>query len=188
MKDEIMEALEDCPVIAAVKDSEGLAKSLESESRIIFILYGNICDIGDIVSRIKNAGRMAFVHVDLISGLASKEISVDFIRSNTRADSIITTKPALIKRAGDLGMFAILRMFMIDSMAYNSIEKQAAACSPDLIELLPGTMPKVIRRVCDKIKIPVIAGGLIADREDVIHALSAGAVSISTTNSGLWFE
>ena len=58
MKDEIMEALEDCPVIAAVKDSEGLAKSLESESRIIFILYGNICDIGDIVSRIKNAGRI----------------------------------------------------------------------------------------------------------------------------------
>ena len=38
MKDEIMEALEDCPVIAAEKDSEGLAKSLESESRIIFIL------------------------------------------------------------------------------------------------------------------------------------------------------
>ena len=43
-------------------------------------------------------------------------------------------------------------------------------------------MPKVIRRVCRLVRVPVIAGGLISDKEDVMAALSAGAISVSTTN------
>ena len=34
---------------------------------------------------------------------------------------------------------------------------------------------------------PVIAGGLISDKEDVIEALDAGAISVSTTNQDVWF-
>ena len=32
----------------------------------------------------------------------------------------------------------------------------------------------------------VIAGGLIADKEDVMGALEAGAVAVSSTNPGVW--
>ena len=35
--------------------------------------------------------------------------------------------------------------------------------------------------------VPVIAGGLITDREDIMGALGAGAISISTTNQKVWF-
>ena len=48
-------------------------------------------------------------------------------------------------------------------------------------------MPKVIRRICAEVRIPVIAGGLITDREDIMAALNAGAISISTTNRKVWF-
>jgi glycerol uptake operon antiterminator len=58
---------------------------------------------------------------------------------------------------------------------------------PDYVEILPGVMPKVIKRINNLIHVPVIAGGLIADKEDVLAALSAGAVSISTTNEAVWF-
>ncbi|MFQ7501917.1 MAG: glycerol-3-phosphate responsive antiterminator, partial [Blautia coccoides] len=34
---------------------------------------------------------------------------------------------------------------------------------------------------------PVIAGGLFEDKEDIMAALSAGAVCISTTNQEVWF-
>lgn len=33
---------------------------------------------------------------------------------------------------------------------------------------------------------PVLAGGLIADKEDVMAALRAGAMAISTTNQQVW--
>ncbi|WP_041703071.1 glycerol-3-phosphate responsive antiterminator [Lachnoclostridium phytofermentans] len=187
MKHTFTKTLEDCPVIAALKDNEGLEQCLSSESSTVFILYGDILTISDIVNRVKECGKLAMVHVDLISGLSSKEISVDFIKKHTKADGIISTKPMLIKRAKELSLYTVLRFFVIDSMAYENIEKQCMNVKPDCIEILPGIMPKVIKKICNTRDIPVIAGGLISDKEDIMQALDAGAVSISTTNPKVWF-
>ena len=65
MHSEFMEALENSPVIAAVKDDDGLKKCLETDSSIVFILYGDICNIPQIVETVKSAGKIAMVHVDL---------------------------------------------------------------------------------------------------------------------------
>lgn len=148
--------------------------------------FGDICNISAIVEQIKASDKVAMVHIDLITGLSSKEVAVDFIRNNTSADGIISTKPALIKRARELSLYTTLRVFVLDSMAFENIEKQMSVARPDIIEILPGLMPKVIRRVCRLVKVPVIAGGLISDKEDVMAALSAGAISVSTTNQKVW--
>lgn len=187
MREKIREILEDNPIITAVKDEAGLEKCLLSESRIVFILFGDICSIPSIVAKVKAADRIAIVHMDLIAGLGNREVAVDFIRENTLADGIITTRAPLLKRAGELGLFTVYRVFVIDSMALAGIERQEKQVRPDLIEILPGVMPKVIQKVCRITRIPVIAGGLISDKEDVMAALLAGAVSISTTNEKVWF-
>ena len=49
MKKEFKEALDNSPVIAAIKDEEGLARCSTCESQVVFILYGDICNISDIV-------------------------------------------------------------------------------------------------------------------------------------------
>ena len=187
MNHKMMEVFEDCPVIAAVKDEEGLKKCLESEIPVVFVINGVICNIGDIVGRLKKAGKMAIIHLDLITGLSSKEIAVEFLKSVTHADGIISTKPAIIRKAKEEGMFAIMRFFVIDSIAFESIEKQTENVRPDMIEVLPGVMPKIIKKICRQSRVPVIAGGLITDKEDIMGALGAGAISISTTNQKVWF-
>ena len=179
--------LEDCPVIAAVKDETGLKECLYSESQIIFLLFGDICSVGRYVEIAKSAGKMVFVHMDLINGLGNKEVAVDFIREHTGVDGIISTKPQLVKRAKELGLFGILRIFVIDSMAFGNIEKQCASLVPDAVEILPGLMPKIIKKLCSTMNVPIIAGGLISDKEDVMNALNAGAVAISVTNQRVWF-
>ena len=179
--------LEDCPVIAAVKDETGLKECLYSESQIIFLLFGDICSVGRYVEIAKSAGKMVFVHMDLINGLGNKEVAVDFIREHTGVDGIISTKPQLVKRAKELGLFGILRIFVIDSMAFGNIEKQCASLVPDAVEILPGLMPKIIKKLCSTVNVPIIAGGLISDKEDVMNALNAGAVAISVTNRRVWF-
>lgn len=178
--------LEDCPVIAAVKDETGLKECLYSESQIIFLLFGDICSVGRYVEIAKSAGKMVFVHMDLINGLGNKEVAVDFIREHTGVDGIISTKPQLVKRAKELGLFGILRIFVIDSMAFGNIEKQCASLVPDAVEILPGLMPKIIKKLCSTVNVPIIAGGLISDKEDVMNALNAGAVAISVTNQRVW--
>lgn len=187
MKKEFREALEDSPIIAAIKDDEGLKKCLTSDSRIIFILYGDIVNISDIVDTIKDSGRLAMVHLDLITGLSSKEVAVDFLKKYTRADGIITTKPPLIKRAKELGLYTILRLFLIDSMAYENIDRQVKSAHPDLIEVLPALMPKIVAKVCKISPTPVIAGGLVSDKEDIMALLQAGVTSVSSTNDAVWF-
>ena len=39
----------------------------------------------------KQAGKMALVHLDLINGLSAKDVAVDFIKKYTKADGIIST-------------------------------------------------------------------------------------------------
>lgn len=187
MRSDFLEALEDSPVIASIKDEDGLEKCLQSDISIVFILYGDICNIGDIVEKVKSSGKLAMVHVDLIHGLSSKEIAIDFIQKYTQADGIITTKSPLIKRAKELGLYTILRFFIIDSMAYESIHKTMRSAKPDCIEILPALMPKVIRKICKASPTPVITGGMVSEKEDIMALLQAGAVSISSTNQDTWF-
>ena len=178
------------PIIAAVKDDEGLRTALTEDVEIIFVLYGDICSIPGIVEKIKKAGKVAMVHVDLITGLNnSKEVCLDFIKNNTKADGIITTKSNLISHAKELELNTVLRYFILDSMALQNIEKQARmpGVRPDIIEFLPGiVLPKMIKRINKVSRVPIIAGGLIADKEDVMNALEAGALAISTTNPDVW--
>ena len=187
MTETFQEQLENCPVIAAARDMEGLNHCCQSESSIVFILFGDVCQIPEIVQTVKKAGKLAFVHMDLVNGLSSREISVDFISKETEADGIISTKQPQVRRAKELGLYTVHRFFVIDSAAYENVEKCTKAIRPDCVELMPGVMPKIIRQMAEQLPVPVIAGGLISDKEDIIAALDAGATAISTTKEELWF-
>ena len=140
---------------------------------VVFTLYGDVCTIPEITKKIKAAGRIAMVHLDLIAGLTQKEISIDYIRDKTCADGIITTRANLIRHAKERGLATVLRYLVLDSMALDNIQKlsqQGYASQPDVIEILPGTLvPKVVKRICAMSRVPVVAGGLIQDREDVMN-------------------
>ncbi len=184
---ELLELLEDTPVIAAVKSMEGLENCLACSSKVVFILFGDILNISDIVESVKNAGKVAFVHLDLIGGLSAKEIAVDFLIKNTRADGVISTKQALVRYAKSRGLLTVQRFFILDSMALANVQKHTSLECVDLVEILPGVMPKIIKELVDTAQKPIVAGGLIRDKEDIVMALSAGAIAISSTDSAVWF-
>ena len=180
-----VELLQDAPVIAAVKNDEGLEKALASDCAAVFFLYGTILNIAQLTERAKRGGKLVFVHIDLIEGLTVKDISVDFIAQNTQADGIISTRINLISRAKKLGLITIQRFFLLDSIAFENIRRQSSYA--DAIDILPGTMPRVIERLSHRVHQPIIASGLIVDKQDIMSALSAGALAVSTTSMDLWF-
>ncbi len=182
------ELLQDNPVILAAKDPSQLAAALAAEGDVVFLLFGDVCTIGSLIRQAKAAGKTVLVHIDRISGLSARPAAVDFIRSQTCADGIISTQPQLVKRAAELGLLTVLRFFALDSMSLSNLQKQLSICDPSLIEIMPGLMPKIIRSFCQLVRQPVIAGGLVSDKEDVFAALKAGAISVSTTCQTLWGE
>jgi glycerol uptake operon antiterminator len=131
-------------------------------------------------------GKYAIVHVDLIDGLASKSIAADFIKQYTDADGIISTKPALIDRANQIGLFTVQRFFMMDGITYANITRYVKQNDPDVVELMPSGLSKLIKYLVELISQPVVASGLTQDSEDIIRALSAGAVGVATSNKELW--
>lgn len=180
-----IQLLQDAPVIAAVKNDDGLKRALDSSCSVIFILYGTILNISALVCQVKQANKLAFVHADLVEGLTTRDIAADFLACNTKADGLISTRPNLIHRAKELGLITIQRFFLIDSLAFENVLHQSS--NADVIDILPATMPRVISRLVPQINQPIIASGLLMDKQDIMAALSAGAIAVSTTCEPLWF-
>lgn len=186
-REEFIGLLKNNRIIAAIKDEDGLERTLTDHCRIVFVLFGDIVSLPHIVSRIKDAGKVVFVHIDLVDGLASRDVSVNYIAQNTCADGIISTRPNIVKCAKEYGLLAVQRFFVLDSIAFNNIEKQISQPA-DAIEILPGVMPKIIKKLSESVKKPIIAGGLITDREDIVNALNAGAFAVSSSKWDVWFK
>ena len=180
-----LDLMERDPIIPAVKDPDTLEAALTCRCELIFVLCGDILNIDAIIARLHQAGKKAVIHADLVQGLAPKEIAVDFLQ-RCGADGIISTRPHLIRRGRELGLGTVLRVFAIDSKAVSNLRREASEGSPDAIEVLPGAMPQVLSRLSREIHIPLIAGGLLNEKADVMAALGAGAVCISTSDSKLW--
>lgn len=186
IRDEIFNELYKNPVIMAIKDNKDLTKALDTDNRIVFVLYGNIETIPHIVKKLKEKNKIVIVHEDLIEGLSSSCMGNHFIKRYTEADGIITTRAQNASHAMKMGLFSVLRFFVLDSMSYESMKETIKKANCDLIEILPGIMPKIIKEVSKRTSIPIVAGGLIRDKEDVIEDLKANAIAISSSNYDVW--
>jgi glycerol uptake operon antiterminator len=185
MRRKLSEIIQDNPVIPAIKNEAGLEAVLKTDCDIVFILYGDVLNIVEITNRITESGKIAFVNIDLLDGFATKEIVVQYIRKNTRAAGILSSKASMIKAAKAMGFYTVHRLFVIDSFSFENLGKQIAISQPDYLEILPG-WPKLISWVMETTNIPIISGGLICFKEDVIAALKAGARAICSTNPEVW--
>uniref|UniRef100_A0A6A7G9I6 Glycerol-3-phosphate responsive antiterminator n=1 Tax=Hirondellea gigas TaxID=1518452 RepID=A0A6A7G9I6_9CRUS len=183
---ELIEKLELNPIIAAIKDEKTLIDALNSEIEVIFILKSTILSIESMIEKIKSKGKIVFVHIDLIDGMSPTVSALNFLKKKTRLDGIISTKSAMIKEAKKQKLLTIQRFFILDSISYKNSLKHARETKPDIVEILPGAMPKIIKRFLYNYQCPLIASGIIMDKEDIILALKAGAIGISTTNSEIW--
>lgn len=182
----MLERLKINPIIAAVRNAEDLDAALKSEVTTIFLLNSDIFNIKDLVETIQARSKSAFIHVDFVEGLGNDHKAVEYLAKSIKADGIISTRGSLIRHAKDMGMFTIQRFFLIDSQSYKTTIKQVHTVKPDMIEVLPGVMPGVINRICREVFIPVIAGGMIDSKQDIIGILKAGAMGASTGKASLW--
>lgn len=177
--------LEDNPIVAAVKDMEQLDKALDNDVDVIFVLFGNILDIIDISKKIDEKNKVGILHIDLVDGLSNREIVLQYLKEKTNFHGIISTKSQTVKNAKKLGLIAIQRVFILDSLSFQST-KNHLVDECDAVEMLPGLLFKVIKELSETIRKPLIVGGLISDKEDVMEALKSGATCISTTKEEIW--
>jgi glycerol uptake operon antiterminator len=183
---EIIRRFEENPIIAAVRDEKDLGEAIASQVSSIFLLHADIFNIKGLVDRIKDAGKNALIHIDFLEGIGKDNRAVDYICEIIKPHGIISTKNNHIRYSIEKGMFTIQRVFLIDSMSYESSVRTAQTIKPDMIEVMPGIMPNILKRISGQLPMPVIAGGLIETKEDIIDVLNSGALAVSTGKKDLW--
>ena len=171
------------PVIAALRNDKDLENVLDSKALVVFVLYGNIMNIAN---KLREAKKIAFIHLDMIDGLKGDQAGIEFIKEFANPEGIITTKSSNVKYAKQLGLYTIQRVFIIDSLFLRTGIKNIHETGPNAVEVMPGVASKIIHTMQKEINVPIIAGGLIKSKKDVMDSLAAGAIAISTTSTELW--
>lgn len=174
-------------IIAAINNLDKLDAALDSPCEIIFILTGNIFNLKEISHRVRAKNKGLYILIDSIDGFSKDTWGLEYIVKNIYPDGIITAKSNLVKLSKDMGVFTIQRLYIYDS---NSLENAIASIKkirPNIIEILPGIMPKIIESFIMETKISVIASGLITDKTDLDSSMSAGASAIATSNKDVWY-
>ena len=181
---EIINELEENPIIAAIREN-ALDEVIDSPVNIVFLLDAGIMTVKDIIARLHAAGKKVFVHLDLASGIGKDKAGVEYL-AGLSVDGIISTRANIIHFAKEQKLLAVQRFFALDSQGVSAIEDMVKASRPDMIEIMPAMATKVIKRI-SSLGVPVIAGGLIEEKSEVLAALSSGAIAISTGKSQLWY-
>lgn len=178
--------LESSPIIAAVRTPDALMQACQTDVSTVFILHASLSDIAQLTQTAKDAKKCVFVHADLVEGLSADAAAVRYLRTSTAADGLISTRSSVIRAAKDCGFLTVQRFFVVDSQAEEALLRTVSQTHPDCIELMPGILPTVVARLRTRLSQPVIAGGLVETKEQVISLLSAGAHGISTSREALW--
>lgn len=182
----LKEMLIENPIIAAIRNDKDFKKVLQSKASIVFVLYGDIANVAKVCRSLEEKRKIVFVHVDLIDGLKGDSAGIKFIKEFAKPHGIISTKASNIKCGNNLGLYTIQRLFVIDSLSLSTGINNVQENKPSAVEVMPGVASKIISSLEQKVHVPIIAGGLIKNKKDVMDSLSAGAIAISTTASALW--
>ncbi len=175
------------PIIAAVQSLDKLDDALDSPCEIIFLLSGNIFNLKEISYRISSKNKGLYIHIDSIDGFSKDTWGLEYIIKNISPDGIITEKNNLVKLSKDMGVFTIQRLFIPNSYSLENSISSIKKTRPNAIEILPGIMPKIIKKIIKETKTSVIASGLITDKYDLDSSLDAGAIAVSASCKDVWY-
>lgn len=185
LNESVMDALERTPIIAAT-DRYGWKNAVLSDAEVLFHLGADIMTVADDIAEAKVNGKFVFIHIDLTDGIGKDKSGINWLKK-LGADGIVSTRTQLIRAAHDCGMLSVQRFFMLDSNGMHSVAETIENTKPDLIEIMPGVIPKALKLFSYQ-RTPVIAGGLIESKQEATAALSAGAVAVSSGKKELWNE
>src|SRR6056297_3251631 len=174
-------------VIAALRNNEEFRKALWSDAILLFVLSGDISNLSKMMEEARKYDKLIFLHIDLIKGIAADKAGIKFLADNNLCDGIVSTKSNLIKEAQKWDLMAVQRLFLLDSASLNSGENMIKNNEPDAIEILPGiAAPYFIDHVSNINDCPVIAGGLIREKEEINKLIEKGVMAISSSDHHLW--
>jgi glycerol uptake operon antiterminator len=183
----ILKLLTNDPVIPAPRSIEDFEFALtHTTSPSVILLFGDINTLPGLLAQGKQHQKRLLVHLDLLDGIGKDRAGIRFLVQQG-VTAVITTKSHLGKLARDEGLIVVQRLFLMDSEALRSGIRTLRQFKPDILEVLPASVPaSAVQRLAKETGLLILGGGLISTVEDVENALQNGISAVSTSNRELW--
>ncbi len=172
-------------IISATRSDEEFSLAIQGDTEIIFDLCADILSLTKKIKTAHDANKLLFIHIDLAEGVGRDKSGIMLLKK-MGVDGIISTKVNLIKLAREIGLCTVQRFFIVDSRSIHTTVEAVKSSRPDMIEIMPATVGKVITRLAGELNTPIIAGGLAETQNEVATALLSGASAVSTGKRELW--
>ncbi|MGB8888469.1 MAG: glycerol-3-phosphate responsive antiterminator [Candidatus Korobacteraceae bacterium] len=174
-------------IIPAVRAPEFLIQATESPGKIVYFLFGNPEDTGEMAAFVVAAGKVPIVNIDLAAGFSRDQAAISYL-AHRQVQGIISTHPEPLRAARDFGLFAIKRTFLLDSSALESALRSLDQFEPDALEVLPAlAAPYILTRLHQSHPdLPVVAGGLIKTLREIDCLVQQGIRAVSVSDHSLW--
>lgn len=184
---DILKMLTNGPIIPAARSMDVFKAALtHTVVPSVVLLFGDINSLPVLIALAKEHKKRIILHLDLFDGIGKDKAGIKFL-ARLGINAIITTKSHLGKFARDEGMIVIQRLFLMDSDSLRTGLSLVRHFKPDVIEILPGSVPaSVVQELIRETGLPILAGGLIRTQEDVNQAIERGISAVSTSRQDLW--
>ncbi len=134
----------------------------------------------------KEQGMVVFFHMDLVEGIGKDASGIHFAKETLGISGVQSTRVHILKLAKQEKLVTVHRLFVTDFQALQSGLKLVHTSNPDFVELTPGILHPIVKKVSKEIPYPVISSGLIAGKDEVEKLLEEGASNIVCSDQKLW--
>lgn len=172
-------------IIAAVRKEDEFIEALKSNVDLIFDLNPDLLTLKRKTDAVHESGKKICIHLDLATGIGKDRSGILYAKK-CGVDGIISTRVNIIKTAREVGVFTVQRFFIVDSHSVDTTIDAVKASKADMIEVMPGVATKSINKLSNVLSVPIIAGGLIENINEVMDAINSGATAVSTGKAELW--
>ena len=167
------------PVVHSMKRLE---KFIESDLIVCILQDIHISLLEHMIKTLHDNNKLALVHIDMVHGISSDEHGAEFLCQRLRADGVISSKTRIIETTKKNKKIAIQRMFLIDSKSIERGIETLQKSQPDIVEVMPAIAYKIIPYIKSKINMPLIGGGLLKSKEDILQGLEAGCMAFTVSD------
>ena len=167
------------PVVPSMKRLE---KFIETDLVVCILQDIHISLLEHMIKTLHDNNKLALVHIDMVHGISSDEHGAEFLCQRLRADGVISSKTRIIETTKKNKKIAIQRMFLIDSKSIERGIETLQKSQPDIVEIMPAIAYKIIPYIKSKISMPLIGGGLLKSKEDILQGLEAGCMAFTVSD------
>lgn len=167
------------PVVPSMKRLE---KFIETDLVVCILQDIHISLLEHMIKTLHDNNKLALVHIDMVHGISNDEHGAEFLCQRLRADGVISSKTRIIETTKKNKKIAIQRMFLIDSKSIERGIETLQKSQPDIVEIMPAIAYKIIPYIKSKISMPLIGGGLLKSKEDILQGLEAGCMAFTVSD------